>query len=137
MAEIYNLIKAKNISTWKQPFDRRVEIACTKYADDLGNFCENGSDLINNDGTFYNMNGMKFSFDFICSDNVSSSFMLRQCKCGKTKFACLDEANTCIKAIQICDGYSNCRNGIDENNCMGRFILDTSLIGFALKRWKS
>ena len=138
LGDFYEFLILKNVTTSQQYYETKWEFVCSRFSTGFENWCTNGTDLIFDGGSFFNYNGTQFSFDYVCQKNHSSLIISRHCNCkSKREWACLDYNNSCISIFQLCDGYVNCLNGIDEVNCMGEFILDRYSVRYVSSLWKS
>ena len=131
IAEFYDVIKTRNVSTLKQSYEAKKYLVCKKYRSGFEEFCEKSSGLISTlHQKFIDQEGNEKDFDSVCKGNDSSIRILRYCKCGKSQWACLDDELTCISFSKICDGVIDCFNGHDEMNCLGEVILNDNLLKY-------
>lgn len=59
-----------------------------------------------------------------------NNFVLARPTCNDKQFDC--ENGMCIDLAQRCDGYGDCSNGRDENNCTGKSRLELHTIKIIL-----
>ena len=48
-----------------------------------------------------------------------------RCVCPRRHYKCLDRPCSCIPYDKVCDGTTDCLNGIDEGPTCSKFILKT------------
>ena len=52
--------------------------------------------------------------------NKETVFQLFSAKCASDEFQCGTNPGQCILSAYVCDGYPDCSNNADEDNCSGQ-----------------